>query len=204
MRSTILRLALVLATFTVVPDVLAADGGNFFLNAKLGEMTNSSDWGDAGPSTQTHTSWGVSGGYLWKLENGSSLGLELGYMHFGDISDGNDANGFTTETTSANATTAGINFQHPFGVDEAWYAQARAGLMKAKLDTTYTYGMGGPPFTSSNSWHENGLYVGAGIGRQITRSFSLGLAFTLYSSSSSGQQINLSPYWLGLEAEYRF
>src|SRR5579872_959696 len=183
MRLIVLRLALALAALIVVPNALAdTASGNFFVDAKYGEISNSSDWGDGGPSTQVHASWGVGGGYLWKLDDERSLGLELGYMHFGDVSDGNDANGFTTETTSAKAMTAGINFQYLFGADEAWVFLARAGLMRAKLDTTYTFGMGGPPFTSSNSSGEDGVYLGAGIGRQITQSFSLMLAYNLYDT----------------------
>jgi hypothetical protein len=198
----ILRVMLALAAFTVFPNAFAADSGDFFLNAKFGVMSETTDWGDVGPSTQTHSSWGAGGGYLWKLNGGSSLGLELGYMHFGDISDGFDANGFTAETTSANATTAGVLFQQHFSDDDAWIFQARAGLMKGKLDETQTFGMGNGPSTISSSSSQSGVYVGAGIGRQITQSFSLTLAYTLYSSS--GQRINLDPYWLGLEAEYRF
>jgi hemolysin activation/secretion protein len=204
MRTIVFRLMLALAAFTVVPNALAADtdSGNFFLNAKFGRMSNNSEWGDTGPSTQTHSSGGVSGGYLWKLDSGSSLGLELGYMDFGHISDGNDANEFTTETASANAMTVGINYQYPFGADEAWYAQARAGLMRAKLDATLTFDMGGPPSTSTGSSHEGGVYFGVGIGRQITQRFSLTLAYAIYGAS--GSSIQLSPTWLGLEAEYRF
>ncbi len=207
MRSIVLRLALALAALGIVPNAMAADSdsGNFFLDGKLGEMSNSTDWGDSGPSTQVHASWGGGGGYLWRLDDGSSLGLELGYMHFGDVSDGFDANGFTSETTSANAMTLGALFQHPFAAVQTWYFQARFGLMKAKLDTAYTFDMGGPPFTSSNSWRANGSYIGLGIGHQITQSFSLTMSYTRYNSThTSGNAISLGVNWVGLEAEYRF
>ena len=206
----ILRLVLALAALTIVPNAFAADtdGGNYFVDAKYGEISNSSDWGDTGPSTQVHASWGVGGGYLWKRDDVSSLGLELGYMHFGDISDGNDANGFTTETTSANAMTAGLHYEYLFGADEAWVFHAHAGLMRAVLDTTQTFEMGSPPSTFSSSSRENGVYLGAGIGRQVTQNFSLVLAYDLYDTKitqgQSSSSIQLAADWIGLEAEYRF
>ncbi len=46
------------------------------------------------------------------------------------------------------------------------------------------------------------MYFGAGIGRYITQSFSLILAYNRYSSDDNGQNLGLN--WLGLEAEYRF
>lgn len=203
MKSIVLRLMLVLAAFAVVPDAVAADnGGTFFLNAKLGKMSDTSDWGDVGPSTQRHSSWGGGGGYLWNFDDGRSLGLELGYTHFGDISKSADANEFTTETTSANAMTAGALFQYSFGDGGAWDFEARLGLMRAKVDETLNFEMGGPPNTSSNSLHEGGLYGGIGVGREITQSFRLTLAYTEYYTT--GNAIDLAVTWVGLEAEYRF
>jgi hypothetical protein len=206
MKSIIFRLVLALAALTIVPDALAADSdsGNIFLDAKLGKSTNTTDFTDTGPNTETQSSWGADGGYLWKLDGARSLGFDIGYMHFGTIADSVDANGFFTEQVSASAMTAGVHYEYLFGDDEAWIFQGRAGLMRAKLDSsTYSYiPDGSPPTTFYDSWHESGVYLGAGIGRQITQSFSLTLAYTIYSSS--GQQISLSPEWFGLEAEYRF
>ena len=211
MKSIVLRLALILAAFTVVPDALAADSGdgNFFLNAKLGQMSSTSDLGDVGPSTQRHSSWGADAGYLWNIDDANSLGFEVGYMHFGKVADDIDALGFTTGTISANAMTAGALFRHSLSDDEAWYFQARAGLMWAKFDSSsYSSPPVGPPSTSSDSWHESGVYFGLGIGRQITRNFSLSLAYTGYDSAdprdNGGQKIDLSMEWVGLEAECRF
>ena len=208
MKSIILRLMLALAALGSVPNAMAADSdsGNFFLDGRFGEMSNSTDWGDVGPSTQVHAGWGAGGGYRWNINDTDSLGLELGYMHFGDVSDGFDANGFTAETTSANAMTLGALFQHPFAAVQTWYFQARFGLMSAKLDATYTFDMGGPPFASSNSFRQNGAYFGLGIGHQITQGFSLTLAYTRYNTSAAADtnQIDLGVNWVGLEAEYRF
>jgi hypothetical protein len=206
MKWIIFRLVLALAAFAIVPNALAADtdSGKFFLDAKLGKSTNTTDLTDSGPDTETHSSWGADGGYLWKLDEARSLGFDVGYMHFGTVADSVDANAFFTEQVSASAVTAGVHYEYLFGDDEAWIFQGRAGLMRAKLDSsTYSYPPDGrPPITFHDSWHEGGVYFGAGIGRQITQSFSLTLAYTVYSSSR--QQMTLNPEWLGIEAEYRF
>ncbi len=207
MKSIILRLVLALAAFVVVPNALAADGGNFFLDAKFGKMSNTTDFTDAGPSTQTKPSWGADGGYRWNLDVGGSLGFDVGYMHFGTVADSFGGNGFFTESATANAITSGVNFRYPFGADDDWAFQGRAGLMWAKFDASiYSYPPVGPATTSTDSWHENGAYYGLGIERQITQSFGLMLAYTGYYTSDvgGGEQINLSVDWTGLEAEYRF
>lgn len=209
MKSIIFRLALALAACVVVPDTLAADsaGGNFFLDANVGKMSNTSDFTDTGPSTQTKVSRGADAGYRWDLDVGGSVGFDVGYMHFGTVADSADANGFFTEAVTASAITSGVNYRYPFGADDDWAIQARAGLMRAKFDgSIYSFPPVGPPTTSTDSWHENGAYYGLGIERQITQSFGLMLAYTGYYSSDAGggEQINLSVDWVGLEAEYRF
>ena len=209
MKSIVLRLVPILAAFSIVPNAMAADsgGGNFFLDARFGRMSNTTEFTDTGPNTQRGSSRGADAGYRWNLDDGSSLGFEIGYMHFGTVADSADFNGFFTEAVTASAITSGVNYRYPFGADNDWAVHARAGLMWAKLDgTTYSYPPVGSPTTSSDSWHENGAYYGLGIGRQITQSFSLTLAFTGYYSSDAGggEQINLGVEWLGVEAEYRF
>ncbi len=210
MKLTVLRLALALAALTIIPDALAADssGGNFFLDANVGKMSNTSDFTDTGSNTQTKPSWGADAGYRWNLDDGSSLGFDVGYMHFGAVADIFGGNAFFTEAVTASAITSGVNFRYPFGADDDWAVQARAGLMRAKLDGNIDSfpPNGRPPTTSTDSWHENGAYYGLGIERQITQSFGLILAYTGYYSSDvgGGEQINLSVDWVGLEAEFRF
>ena len=210
MKSIVLRLVLVLAAFSIVPDALAADSsdGNFFLDAKFGKTSSTTDFTDAGANTQKKPSWGADAGYRWNLDDGISRGFDVGYMHFGTVADSHDANGFFTEAVTASAITAGANFRYSFDADNDWAFQARAGLMWAKLDgSIYSYPPdGSPPTTSIDSWHESGVYLSVGIERQITQSFSLTLASNLYNSvnDTEGRQIGLSVEWFGLEAEYRF
>jgi OOP family OmpA-OmpF porin len=203
MKSIVLRLMLVLAAFMAVPNAFAADtgGGNVFVDARFGAMFGRK--GDSGNSTDdSTTSWGADGGYLWKLDDQRSLGFELGYTHFGKVSDfgGN----FGRDQVSASAMTLGGHFQYLFGDDRAWIFQVRGGFASVKVDDDIdpTFGAVG-----TDSWHQTGVYVGLGIGRQIIQGFSVILAYSHLSSNASanrGGEADLNLNWIGLVAEYRF
>jgi len=208
MRSIIFRLMLVLAAFAIVPECWAADtaGGNVFLDARYGALLGNDGYsGDAGSGGNSQTAWGADGGYLWKLDDARSLGFEAGYTHFGQISSGADALSFSSGQTTAKAISAGIRFQYLFSDDKAWFFQARGGLMSLRSDSTFSSFIPGQPATTgSSSSSQSGFYLGLGAGRQLTQSFSLTLAFNLYTSSGSERDQNFNADWLGLVAEYRF
>jgi hypothetical protein len=207
MNSIIFRLVLVLAAFAVVPECWAADtgGGNVFLDAKYGALLgNDGESGDVGNYGDSTTAWGADGGYLWRLDDERSLGFEIGYMHFGQVSNDTDANEFFNGNTTATAMTGGVRYEYLFGEDKATIFQAHAGLTHAKFESSYSYfPPGGPSGAGSSSSYENGLYIGLGIGRQLTQSFSVILAYNAYSTSGS-HQTNLDVSWCGLVAEYQF
>ena len=139
MKSIVIRLALVLAALCVVPDALAADagGGDVFLDARYGALLGNNGYsGDAGYGSHSKSAWGADGGYLWKLDDGRYLGLEVGYTHFGQISNGADALSFSSGQTTANAMSAGIRFQYVFGDDKASFIQAHGGLLSLRSDST--------------------------------------------------------------------
>ena len=212
MRSIVLRLVLVLAAFTVLPNALAADtgsGGNIFVDATYGKMFGKqASTGDSGFTHPSQTAWRADGGYRWKIDDARSMGLEVGYMHFGIVEDNSDANGFLSGATTATAMTAGVNFRYLLGADEAWIFQLRAGLMTVKFDESYSSFIPGQPTTTgSSSSRQGGAYFGFGIGRQITQSFNLVLALEYYRSGDTGNyysQNSLSQGFIGLGAEYRF
>ena len=208
MSSIVLRLALILAALIVVPDTFAADssGGNIFLDAKYGALLGNDGFsGDGGSGGNSKTAWGADGGYLWKLDDVRYLGFEAGYTHFGQISNGNDALSFSSGRTSANAISAGVHFQYLFSDDKAWFFQAHGGLMSLRSDSTFSSFIPGQPRTAgSSSSSQSGLYLGLGVGRQLTQSFSLTLAYSLYNSNGSQSDQSFNTSWLGLVAEYRF
>lgn len=209
MKSIVLRLVLVLAAFSIIPNALAADGGNVFVDATFGETFGGTGTDHSGTFSNAQTVWGADGGYLWKLVDEQSLGFEVGYMHFGHIPDNSDAFTFSSNDVSARATTLGARFQYLFGDDKASIFQLRAGLLSVKFDGSFsTFFPGLPATTVSGSYRQSGLYFGIGIGRYITQGFSLILAYNQYASGGTQDQNGSHPGldldWLGLEAEYRF
>lgn len=202
MKSIILRLVLVLAAFGIVPDALAADGGNAFLGATYGKTFVSS-----GDNSNSQFIWDADGGYLWKLDDTYSLGYDVGYVHFGNIPLAIDPFTFTTETATATALTVGGRFQHVFSEDKTWYLQLRAGLMSVKIDASYATFAPNPVTSGSESQRVSGNYYGLGIGRHLTPNFSLILAYDHYHSGDTSYQtapqVDLTLNFLGLTAEYQ-
>ena len=197
MKSIVLRLALVLAAFSIIPDALAADGGNVFLDGTFGRTF--------GGSATDQSGWGADGGYLWKLDDRRSVGFDVGYMHFGHVVDNSNPMAFLSNEASASAITLGGHYQYLFGEDKASIFQVRIGLMSVKFDgSASTFFPGQPATTVSNSYHQSGTYFGVGIGRNITQSFGLILTYDRYSSSDTQANSGLGLNWLGLEGEYRF
>ena len=201
MRSIILRLILVLAALAMVPDALAADtdSGSIFVDAKDGKIIGKPL--GTGYSTGDQTSWGADGGYLWNLDDSSLLGFEAGYMHFGTV--GKSAGNSGIDRISASALSLGAHFVYSLGEDKATFFQARGGLASVNFDDDITsfFGPGG-----TDSWRQNGVYFGVGIGRRITQGFSVILAYSYYgaAASTTRRATDLTLHWLGLAAEYRF
>lgn len=209
MKSIILRVMLALAALSIVPNALAADseGGSVFLDAKYGALLGKgASTGDVGNSGDSTTAWGADGGYLWKLDDVRSWGFEAGYMHFGQISNDTDANEFFNGNTTASAITVGVHLEFFLGGDKATIVQLRGGLAHAKFDSAFSSFPpdGRPTQSGTSSSYGNGPYLGIGIGRQLTQSFSVFLAYNNYNVSGSDRQTDLNVNWLGLEAEYRF
>jgi len=210
MKSILFRLVLVLAAFAIVPASWAADtsGGNLFLDARYGDMLGKGNSnGDVGYSGNSKRAWGADGGYLWRLDDARSWGFEAGYMHFGQTSNDTDANAFFIGNTSASAITAGVRLKLLLGDEKANIVQLRGGLAHVKFDQNFDSFPpdGSPETTGTDTSYETGVYLGAGIGRQLTQGFSVLLAYNFYGvAGSHGHQTDLSVNWIGLVAEYQF
>lgn len=212
MKSIVFRLVLTLAALTIVPNALAADAdsGDIFVDATYGQMFGKqASTGDTGSSSSSQSAWRADGGYRWTLDDARSLGLEVGYMHFGNVETNSDANEFFSGETTATAITAGVNYHYLFGADKAWIFQLRAGVMTVKFEEDYSNfsPLGSMTTTGSSSSRQGGAYFGFGIGRDITQSLSLILSLELYNSGDSGNyssKNSLSQGFIGLGAEYRF
>lgn len=190
---------LLLAAFS--SPAMAADGAGsgIFLDAKAGSVIGKP--AGTGYSSETHTSWGADGGYLWKTDDANSFGFELGYMHFGNIAQSGGNSGVASDT--ANAMTVGGRYEHLFGEDQVWLVQLRAGLASMKVDGNFN-SFFGP--SGSSSWRENGPYVGFGVGRRITQGFSVLAVYSNFTANGDARngQPDLDVNWIGLVAECRF
>ena len=187
MKSIVLRVVLALAALSVVPNALAADsdGGKVFFDARIGDTV------------------GANAGYLWTLSETGAVGLEAGYMDFGQIADNSAPLEFFSQQISATGTTVGGHIQHLFGEDEGWVFQFRAGLLSAKFDEKHSDSSpGGPVTQGSSSSSQSGTYFGFGVGRNVTPGFSLGLAFDRYDARD--HEAALGKNWFGFVAEFRF
>jgi len=200
MRSVVLRMMLVLTALAAGSDALAADsaGGNIFLDARVGTTLG----GSGGGNSNSRVIWGADGGYLWNVDEASSLGFEAGYTHFDRID--KEVDSFMSLSESARATSAGVHYEHLFGEDKAMVLQARAGLLIVRFRQDFSFP--GVATGDSESWQDNGVYFGLGIGRKLTRDFSLTLAYDHDSTDGnrSVSQKDLDLNWIGLIAEYRF
>ena len=203
LKSILFRLVLILAAFAIVPECWADDtaGGNIFVDARAGAIVGKPVSGGYDGGSQP--SWGVDGGYRWKLDDQRALGFELGYAHFGKVAE--YSGNFGRDQISASAMSLGANFQNLFGDDRAWIFQARGGLASVKIDDDFTFNFPNPS-AGSDSSRETGLYLGLGIGRQLTQGFSVILAYSHYSANAGANQggTDLNLNWIGLVAEYRF
>lgn len=203
MKSIVLRLVLALAAFTIVPNALAdTASGNFFVDGKVGTTFGKEVSNDSGYNSGSQLSWGADGGYRWNLDDARSLGLDVGYMHFGHIAD--EVGNLGSSEVSASVISLGGQFQYLFGDDKAWLFQVDAGFLSLKSDANSSSFE--EPSTSSTSSRKGGTYFGLGIGRYITQSVSLILVLDRYSSNGDqfGPNAALDLNWIGLEAEYRF
>src|SRR5689334_22824908 len=151
MKSIGIRLALILAALTLVPNAFAADtgGGSIFLDAKDGKTFGKGSTSSAG----SQASWGADAGYLWKLDDQRSAGFELGYSHFGKVAEFAGNSG--SDQLFASALSLGGRFQYLFGDDRAWIFQVRGGLTSVKVDNDFTTNF---PFSAgTDSWRETGI-----------------------------------------------
>lgn len=204
MRFIVFRLVLVLAAFTVVPDAFAADtdSGNFFLGASLGETFGGAGSNHSGYASDSQGTFGLGAGYLWKADDANSEGFDVGYMDFGTVAP-DDPVPFSTAQASVTGLMAGVHYEHLYGVDRNWVFQARLGLLSASFDENYSIGGPGPATRGSHSWSQTGEYLGLGIGRQLTRSFSFIVAYNYYASGKTNG-FGLNQSGIALEAEVKF
>ena len=171
----------------------AVGSGNWFVNGSVGESHV-----NKGPYNDHPTTYGINGGYRWKVGPDLGLGVEVGYNDLGNFKlknafNSNDVN-LTSRRQALRGWTAGVN-----GHLDIWrglYVSGRAGV----------YGWKGDGYSDQdiNRHHLNRVdyYGGAGLGYDFNDHFGLGLSYDYYHASKS--QTHLSTDTASVTAEYRF
>jgi hypothetical protein len=171
----------------------AAEPGSFFINGNIGQAT----WHDSGFSNKTDTSSALRLGYSWQSDT-TEFGLEGGYVDLGratgTVYAGNARAGFSAKATGP---LLGANFKYKFA--NRMFVSARGGWFRSKLDATIE-GVG------SQSYSGDGAYLGAGVGYDITRQFSIGVGYDDYHGrvTINGTKSNESIGVVSGFAEFRF
>ncbi|MHA6204960.1 outer membrane beta-barrel protein [Dyella soli] len=193
MRKLLLSVPLgaALAAASFASHAQTGGNGDFFVNGSVG----STHADIQGLTDQNSTGYSVNAGYRWN----DTWGLEAGYVDLGKPK----ANGYFINGYSYNLAlkvtgwTLGANGKFKFARD--WYVSARAGAFFSTSKLTVS-GMSGD--VSAN---DTNLYVGMGLGYNITRNLGVSINFDRYEAKADGILTGTNnPYLLSGTLEYRF
>lgn len=150
----------VLGFATVPMAVHASEGGGVFVNADLGRADPDEN------DLESGNYWAVNAGYRWQVGPDVKLGVEGGYMSWGDF-------GLRGPPTYAGSIkidgwTVGANLHYNFTPN--WYLGARLGMFRADGS--------GHISNVSASDSDTGTYGGIGIGYDFTPRAGLALNYT--------------------------
>ncbi|OOG63935.1 hypothetical protein B0E46_08335 [Rhodanobacter sp. B04] len=193
MNKRISMVAVAVALAAASTSSFAADQGAFFINGNLGQ----SNYHDNTFSNHTDTSTAVRAGYSWQ-NNAIDFGVEAGYVDLGKASGPLTANNMTVNfSAKVKGPLAGANFKYKFS--NKMYVSARGGWFRSNMDASIS-GFG------SDSFHGDGSYIGAGVGYDISRHFSLGVNYDAYHARAKvyGVKAGESIGMISGFAEYRF
>ena len=173
----------------------AADQGAFFINTNVGQ-SNFHDKADFSRNTSTGAT--LRGGYYWQSEVWD-FGLEGGYASMGKARGSIAVPGYTTFNYAAKVAgpLAGATVKYKF--QNRMFLSVRGGYFGSRI-TLSGDGLG------SQTKSDAGNYIGAGVGYDLTRHFSLGLNWDEYRSraSFSGVTTKFGITVVSGFAEYRF
>jgi hypothetical protein len=200
-----IAIALALGTSS---SVAFADEGNFFVNANAGATRYSDD----NPLTGMDNRFSNNGhagalrvGYRWNSI--VDYGVEAGYGFLGNaVARGTYYDG-STRRISAKTRGWLLGGNLNYNITEQWYVGARAGWFRARslyqdryLDATSADNN----FDVRASQTGTGEYFGVGFGYNISKAFSVGLAYDTYRAPENEIYKSSRVGMYSLQGEYRF
>lgn len=169
-----------------VPLAQAQAQGNFFIGGQYGQADLYE-----GQNSNTRA---LNLGYRWQASPIVQVGIEGGIGNVDDISDEFTwTNTYGYETERYNLETRygyiGANARFQFGAQSRWFAIARLGYMGYDQQVDYEYlshdvDFGDYRYSDSSDESGGGVYVGAGLGVDVTPNFNLQLMLSGYAFSS--------------------
>ena len=186
--------------------------GGAFINGSVGSTSL-----DSGSLDDHDTRYGLDAGYRWAVSPETLIGFEAGYVDLGTYSvrtsivttpvgpigtpPGEPVISPGIATTGMTAWSIGANGR--YSLSPSWHADARAGFLRASLDTrARTTGSGESIEVARHDFSTDGWYAGAGIGYDFSTHFGLGLYYDYYRARKSG--LTFDPTAVSVTGEYRF
>ncbi|HEY5805275.1 MAG TPA: outer membrane beta-barrel protein [Lysobacter sp.] len=176
----------------VVPAAHA--NGDFFIAGQFGQAK----YDDVGLGDDTADTRAFSLGYRWQAGPVVQVGIEVGAGKVDEVTqefsyDGGFYDDHTRVGIDARYTHVGANARFNFGQGSRWFAIARGGYMGYEqnvyvdFDSSYTMPDGtvlvsGSSYSSSEDG--GGVYLGGGIGFDVTPNFNLNVMINGYGFSN--------------------
>jgi len=188
-------------------SAVASDAnGGFFINAGVGQAQYHVGRTDGGfyKIDDKDTAGALRFGYAWRAADGFELGAEGGYADLGKSTADLDYGPVAHTDEKLNAWLIGLNGK--YHVAGKWYVQARGGWLRweGKANARMF-----DPFTNTTSYgsakgHGHGWYGGVGVGYDLGRNVSMGVAYDNYHVTGNhyGGALNIGTYMVS--AELRF
>ncbi|SFM94741.1 outer membrane protein [Dokdonella immobilis] len=211
MKHSLVRVALAACGMLGLPlGVHAQTVDGTFVNANVGSASL-----DGGLGDKHETSYGLHGGYRWAISPGGLLGVEAGYVDFGNYSFpatfvtldplGTPPGDSVTVTgrghTQVDGWTLGATGRFNFA--PRWYVDGRAGYLHAGIDTRLRYtALDGSVIRERFNSNADGWYAGAGVGFDVSDAVSIGLHYDYHRIRDHGASVD--PDVVSMSGEFRF
>ena len=182
--------------------------GNVFVNANAG----ASNYQVSNPLTgfdNTFSKRGTAGalrvGYRWKSV--VDFGVEAGYGYLGNTIARATYDDGSTERLALKTRGWLLGGNLNYNITDQWYISGRAGWFRARnlyqdrfLDANYA----GESFSDRSATTGTGEYLGVGAGYNITKAFSVGLAYDRYHTPGNVGYDGIAIDMYSVQGEYRF